>query len=303
MQITLEVIQVKFWHQSLTFLTLCKRAPVFSIHAPSLSSQKISVVSHLIILVSFAVVLVYYLTSSVSSRLINIFLSFEKKNYLLLNCRSRRETVVIGGKKWDLNLWIQNSGLSPFPMCQDTWPSCPWSSQLIKMRMWLNRVIWMFWAGDKSIFVFVFKAILATTTISAISWHVSVVRLSLVWAYGCKGTGWHTCHLLNYCVQQLTACWCEAHSANGMGVGIWELMYITFSVIFALVRNWAEQKAENISLKWRWPPSPSQRLALFQFFYFILPIIFCQSVYGDISCQDESHSLMLAVLCQFFLRS
>lgn len=118
--------------------------------------------------------------------------------HLLLNCRSRRETVVIGGKEWDLNLRVQNSCLSPFPMCQDMWPSCPLSSQLIKMRVWLHHVIWMFWAGDKSIlpwfwfwFDFFFQAVLNTADTSAISWHVSVVRLRLVWAYGCTGTGWH----------------------------------------------------------------------------------------------------------------
>lgn len=48
-------------------------------HAPSLSSQKNSVVADLIILVSFAVAQVYYLISSVSSRLANIFLQLKKK--------------------------------------------------------------------------------------------------------------------------------------------------------------------------------------------------------------------------------
>lgn len=80
------------------------------------------------------------------------------------------------------------------------------------------------------------------------------------------------------------------------GVGIWQLMYIAFSVIFVLVRNRAEHKS-----KWKVfllskedIPFPPQRSILFQFFYFILPISFWQPVYGDISCQDESH---LSIAC------
>lgn len=37
--------------------------------------------------------------------------------------------------------------------------------------------------------VFVFQAILDTRIIPATSWHISVVRLRLVWACGYKGTG------------------------------------------------------------------------------------------------------------------
>lgn len=55
-------------------LNFVKEFQFLLIHASSLSSQKISVVADLIILVSFAVALVYYLISLVSSRLINIFL-------------------------------------------------------------------------------------------------------------------------------------------------------------------------------------------------------------------------------------
>lgn len=175
-----------------------------------------------------------------------------KKIHLLLNCRSRRETVVIGGKEWDLNLRVQNSCLSPFPMCQDMWPSCPLSSQLIKMRVWLHHVIWMFWAGDKSILpcfwfwfdFFFFQSVLNTAVISAISWHVSVVSeagLGL-WLYR------HRVTLVTY--------WIIVSSSSqpagvrltvpmGWEVGIWQLTCITFSVIFVLMRNWAEDKSRQ----------------------------------------------------------
>lgn len=45
------------------------------------------------------------------------------------------------------------------------------------------------WGRKHLTLLFVFQAVLTTTIISAISWHISVVRLSLIWAYGCKGTG------------------------------------------------------------------------------------------------------------------
>lgn len=203
-----------------------------------------------------------------------------KKIHLLLNCRSRRETVVIGGKEWDLNLRVQNSCLSPFPMCQDMWPSCPLSSQLIKN-----------------------EGVIAPCYLDVLSWgqkHLTLV-LVLVWFFFPSSVehSRYFSHLLAcFCGQAeaglglwlyrhrvtLVTYWIIVSSSSqpagvrltvpmGWGVGIWQLTYITFSVIFVLMRNWAEDKAENISLKWRWPPlskiGPIPVLLFYSSYYFL----------------------------------
>lgn len=134
----------------------------------------------------------------------------------MLNCRSGREIVVIRGKEWDINLWVKNFmsvTISYVPR-----PSCPWNSQLIKWGCDWTMLSGCSELGTKASYSgFVFQAVLNTAIISAISWHVSVARLRLVWVCGRKGKGWHTCHPLNHCPQQLAACSCEALRAHGVG--------------------------------------------------------------------------------------
>lgn len=117
------------------------------IHASSLSSQKISVVADLIILVSFAVALVYYLISLVSSRLINIFFNLKKKNIAEWqvkkgDCSYRRKSV--GSKS--LSQKIQ---LCHHFRCAKTFLSLEFP--IDKNEDVLNHLIWMFWAGDRNI--------------------------------------------------------------------------------------------------------------------------------------------------------
>jgi len=104
---------MKFWFWSRTSCLCVKELNLLD-HlppAPISRSQKIYNIVDLIILVSFVVDQVYYLTSSVFSRLFIPFFRFFI--YLLLNCMSRREIVVIGWKECDLSIQVQNSGLSP----------------------------------------------------------------------------------------------------------------------------------------------------------------------------------------------